>query len=379
MQICFILGLLILFRSSFFIGENDWTYARALRRWLCGLALQRMDVHPLFTALYFFDVKIRLTQIDGKLPNLALMKLSHYFKGQGHEVYFEQSVTRSIFEPNYDLVFGSAIFSTSEKKLKLFKSHFPSAKVGGTGSGEKWTVEDFTGEYPDQYDYSIYPDFRHSIGFSQRGCRLRCKFCVVPEKEGKNRSVNSIGEIWRGDPYPKNLLLLDNDFFGQPDWREKSEEIIAGGFKVCFSQGINIRLFDREAAGVLARMKYYDDAFERRRIYTAWDNLRDAEIFFRGIGYLTDAGVKPDEIMVYFLCNYWQKGLTNDVLERFERMREIGLRPYPMVFDIQSADKKIKSFQTWVIRRAYMKIPFEDYYGSGFRRVDYTCSLFSLR
>lgn len=306
-------------------------------------------------------MKIRLTQIDGKLPNLALMKMSHFYKSQGHEVYFQDSVTRSIFEPQYDLVFGSAIFSTSDKKLKLFRSHFPSAKIGGTGSGKNWTVEDFTGAYPDLYDYSIYPNFRHSIGFTQRGCRLRCKFCVVPAKEGKNRSVNSVGEIWRGDPYPKNLLLLDNDFFGQPDWREKSEEIISGGFKVCFSQGINVRLFDREAADVLGRMKYYDDSFERRRIYTAWDNLRDAEIFFRGIGYLINAGIKPDEIMVYFLCNYWEKGLTADVWERFNRMVEIGLRPYPMVFDVQGADAEIKSFQTWVIRRAYMKVPFLDY------------------
>lgn len=315
-------------------------------------------------------MKIRLTQIDGKLPNLALMKLSHFFKSHGHEVFFYNSVVKSMFEPEYDLVFGSAIFSTSKKKIQLFRVNFPQAKIGGTGSSEKWIVEDFTGDYPDKYDYSIYPDFQHSIGFTQRGCRLRCKFCVVPDKEGKNRSANEIVDIWRGSPYPKNLLLLDNDFFGQPDWREKSEEIIEGGFKVCFSQGINIRLFDREAASVLARMKYYDDQFERRRIYTAWDNLRDREIFFRGIGYLTDFGVKPDEIMVYFLCNYWQKGLTDDVWERFERMKEIGLRPYPMVYDIQNADPKIKAFQTWVIRRVYMKIPFHEYHGSGYRKQE---------
>lgn len=63
-------------------------------------------------------MKIRLTQIDGKLPNLALMKLSHFYKSQGHEVYFQDSVARSMFEPDYDIVFGSAIFSTSDKKLR---------------------------------------------------------------------------------------------------------------------------------------------------------------------------------------------------------------------------------------------------------------------
>lgn len=324
-------------------------------------------------------MKIRLTQIDGKLPNLALMKLSHFYKSQGHDVYFEQSVTRGIFEPDYDLVFGSAIFSTSEKKIQLFRAHFPTAIIGGTGSGEKWTVEDFTGDYPDIYDYSIYPDFRHSIGFSQRGCRLRCKFCVVPEKEGKNRSANGIGEIWRGEGHPKNLLLLDNDFFGQPDWREKSEEIIAGGFKVCFSQGINVRLISMDAALVLAKMKYYDDQFQRRRIYTAFDNHRDWRVFAQGVGYMMGAGIKPDDIMVYMLCNYWAKGLTADVWWRFQQMQKIGLRPYPMVYDIQNADAEIKAFQTWVIRRAYMKIPFSDYHGSAYRKPEPVADLFTLR
>jgi hypothetical protein len=312
-------------------------------------------------------MKIRLTQIDGKLPNLALMKLSFFYKKEGHQVYFERSIRKSIFEPEYDVVFGSCIFSTSEDKVRLFQSEFPTAIIGGTGSGSKMTVEDIIGDQPDEYDYSIYPDFQHSIGFSQRGCRLRCKFCVVPEKEGKNKSINSISKIWRGASYPKNILLLDNDFFGQHDWREKSAKIIEGNFKVCFSQGINVRLFNEESAKVLGQMKYYDDQFKAKRIYTAWDNLRDKEIFFKGIHNLLNAGIKADEIMVYFLCNYWEKGLTFDVWERFNEMVKIGLRPYPMVFDIKNADRKIKMFQTWVIRRAYMKIPFDKYYGSGYK------------
>ncbi|MBK8653148.1 MAG: hypothetical protein IPN20_04430 [Haliscomenobacter sp.] len=321
-------------------------------------------------------MKIRLTQIDGKLPNLALMKLSHFYKSNGHEVFFHGSITRSMFEPDYDLVFGSTIFSSSEKKVQLFRHHFPSAIIGGTGSNEKWTVEDFTGEYNDLYDYSIYPNYRHSIGFSQRGCRLRCKFCVVPQKEGKNKSANNIYDIWRGDGHPKNLMLLDNDYYGQDSWREKSKIMRDGGFKVCWSQGLNIRLFDKEQAEDAASQRYYDDSFQRKRIYTAYDNISDTAIFFRGIKYLTDAGVKPDEIMVYFLCNYWQKGLTTDVWERFNRMKEIGLRPYPMVYDIQNADAEIKAFQTWVIRRAYMKIPFSEYHGSGYRKPAPVLSLF---
>lgn len=313
-------------------------------------------------------MKIRLTQIDGKLPNIALMKLSHFYKSEGHEVYFEKAVTRSMFEPKYDLVLGSAIFSSSSKKINLFKSHFPNALIGGTGSDNKQTVETLIGKPLNGYehfDYSIYPSFQDSIGFTQRGCRLRCKFCVVPEKEGKIKEVNTLHDIWRGGDYPKNILLLDNDFFGQPRWKELCEEAIDGSFKVSFSQGINIRLIHKEGAEMLSSVKYYDSKFKNRRIYTAWDNKRDEKIFLRGINYILEAGIRPGNVMVYFLCNYWEKGLTEDVWYRFNQMIELGLEPYPMVYDKPNASQELKDFQRWVIRRNYRNIPFEDYNRSG--------------
>ena len=58
----------------------------------------------------------------------------------------------------------------------------------------------------------IAAPFDASIGFTQRGCRLKCGFCVVPKKEGKPRAVNTIADIWRGEPWRKHLHLLDNYF-----------------------------------------------------------------------------------------------------------------------------------------------------------------------
>ena len=307
-------------------------------------------------------LKIRLTQIDGKLPNLALMKLSAYHKSQGNVVYFEKSINRGLFEPDYDSVYGSAIFTSSKQKIDLFRNNFPGAIVRGTGTDSLETVEQFLGiDELEQFDYDIYPDFKNSIGFTQRGCRLRCKFCVVPTKEGKNKSVNTIGKIWRGEGYPKNILLLDNDFFGQTNWKEKIEEAIDGNFKLSFSQGINIRLIDQEGANLLSKVKYYDDQFKTKRIYTAWDNKRDENIFLKGINYLLNAGIKPYHIMVYFLCNYWEKGLTDDIWYRYNKMKEIGLMPYPMIYDKPNASHDLKRFQSWVIMRACEFIPFEIY------------------
>ena len=304
-------------------------------------------------------MKIRLTQLDGKLPNLALMRLAHWHRSKGDEIYFSRSPQRDMFEPEFDRVYGSSIFKWSKNAVEMFRREFPESIIGGTGSDSEVTVEEIIGESREQYDYSLYPHFRHSLGFTQRGCRLKCSFCVVPKKEGRVREVNSIWDIYRGAPYPKNILLLDNDFFGQPKWRERCEELKAGDFKVCFNQGINIRLIHQEAAEVLATLKFRDDGFSRERIYTAWDNRKDEEIFMRGINLLLGAGIKPNRIMVYFLCGYWPGETMDDVFYRFNKMKEIGLLPYPMVFD--NSNRKLKQFQRWVLGRFHEFVRWEDY------------------
>jgi hypothetical protein len=45
-------------------------------------------------------------------------------------------------------------------------------------------------------------------------------------------------------------------------------EIREGGFKVCFNQGDQCRLFNDETAATLASVRYYDDDFRFRRIYS---------------------------------------------------------------------------------------------------------------
>ena len=45
----------------------------------------------------------------------------------------------------------------------------------------------------EKLDYSIYPGFNASIGFTQRGCRLKCGFCVVQKRQP--RATNTIASI----------------------------------------------------------------------------------------------------------------------------------------------------------------------------------------
>jgi hypothetical protein len=306
-------------------------------------------------------MRVRLTQIDGALPNLAIMKLASWHLERGDEVKVTRQIEGDLFDQGYDRVYGSVLFDFSRDRLERFRKAWPGAIVGGTGAGAEQlgvSVETMTGAHP-HVDYSGYPDFQESIGFTQRGCRLRCKFCVVPRKEGKPVSAGAINDIWRGEPYPKKLHILDNDFFGGPEWPARIREIIDGKFRVCLSQGINVRLINDEAAAALASIEYRNTRFTERRLYTAWDNLKDELVFFRGIDRLERAGIKPKHIMAYMLIGYDPAETWERLWHRFNRMVERGIEPYPMVYD--RSRKDLRKFQRWVITGLYRAVPFEEY------------------
>lgn len=306
-------------------------------------------------------MNIRLTQIDGALPNLALMRLASWHKAQGDTVHFTRSIQPDMWEPPYDRVYGSAIFRFSGDRLDRFQTQWPGAIVGGTGTFSSAAVEEITGDH-EGVDYEGH-DVDYSIGFTQRGCRLKCKFCVVPGKEGKNRSEATIASIWRGDPYPRKLHLLDNDFFGNPEWRERLQEIREGKFKVCLSQGINVRLINEEAAEVLATIEYRNTKFNERKLYTAWDNLKDEGIFFKGVDTLERAGIPPKHLMAYMLIGYDPLETWARIWHRFNRMVERGIEPYPMVFNRDRKD--LTTFQRWVVMGLYRAVPWDEYRQQG--------------
>jgi hypothetical protein len=112
-------------------------------------------------------MNVRITQIDGKLPNLALMRIAAFHRMRGDEIYFTRDVERGLFEPEYGAVYGSCIFQFARHRLDRFQIAFPGAVVGGTGTLTQTTVESVIGD-EQCLDYSLYPDFTGSIGFTQR-------------------------------------------------------------------------------------------------------------------------------------------------------------------------------------------------------------------
>jgi hypothetical protein len=303
-------------------------------------------------------LKILLLQLDGKLPSLSLMRIAGYHRDRGDQVELRQarspaSVERGFWD-DFDRVYASLIFERSRPIGERLLQVRPDAIIGGTGWDlgvrlDQYGIDTRT-ESAELLDYTLYPTFRRSMGFTQRGCRLACSFCHVPAAEGKVRSVANIPMLWRGEPWPRELLLLDNDFFGQPGWRDRILEMRAGNFKVSFNQGINARMLSDEAAEAIASVRYYDDDMKRPMLYTAWDNRGDEAPLFRGLHALARAGVKPDAITVYVLIGYWAGETEDDWLYRAEKLREFGARPFPMAYNRN--DSVQRGFQRWAIRRS---------------------------
>lgn len=312
-------------------------------------------------------MRILLLQLDGhRFPNIALMRLSAHFKARGDEVIFRRAarpeqVVRRFDERGIDHVFASAIFERTQPVVDAVRAEYPDAYLGGTGIklGEHprnlATIEEL-GVTTLEQDYSLYPNFKSSIGFSQRGCRLKCGFCVVPKKEGKVRPEHSIAEIWRGDPWPRELVLLDNDFFGQDDWRAKIAEIRDGGFKVNFNQGINVRAIGDAEAEAIASVDYRDATMRMKLINTAWDNRKDEERLFRGLNLLVKYGVSPKNIMLYMLIGYWPNETHEDRDYRRRKLREFGCKVYPMPF---VRTPELIQFQAWCVLGFDWKLPWE--------------------
>ena len=308
-------------------------------------------------------MNIKLIQLDGKLPNLALMKLAHWHRERGDNVAFSADVIPPFAEKRFDMVYGSVIFTKTAELTKTFSALYPDSMVAGTGLPETMavTVESVLGvEEYEHYDYSIYPEYPWSVGFTQRGCRLQCGFCVVPEKEGRPRATNTIADIWRPET-DRCVVLLDNDFFGQPkeEWQARIDELREGDFRASFNQGVNIRLMTDETAQALASVKYYDDQFKRRRLYTAWDNVGQERVFFRGLEKLEAAGVPARHLLVYMLIGYDPVEDMERIMHRYRKLKDVGCMPYPMVY---GNDRTLKAFQRWVIGRYDQVTSWEDYY-----------------
>mgnify|MGYP000327645548 FL=1 len=191
-------------------------------------------------------MNIGILSVDSNYPNLALMKIGAYHKKQGDSVEWYNHLC------HYDKVYSAKVFSfTSDYGYYI---HADQTEKGGTGYDiYKVLPEEIDRMQP---DYTIYPqiDKKTAYGFLTRGCPNKCKWCIVPKKEGKIKPYMDVEEIAINGR--NNLILMDNNILASNYGIEQIEKIVRLGLKVDFNQGLDARLVTDDIARLLAKVKW---------------------------------------------------------------------------------------------------------------------------
>lgn len=304
--------------------------------------------------------RIGVWQLDGKIPNLAIMKIAGYHENIGDNVSWYDG---SLFADTYEKIYISKIFSFTPMPFLP-----PNAVIGGTGIN-------FSNKLPFEIEaatpsYSLYPDCNYRLGFSMKGCRFNCKFCCVPSKEGRPYIYNSIDEILINPKGGNRLMLLDNDFFGGANWKINLERIIELKLKICFVQGLNIRIITDDQAELLAKCKYQNSKFNQKYLTFAWDKFNDGQRVKTGIERCIKAGI-PAKHMQFFVLIGFDTTPEQDI-ERVMTLRELGCMPFVMPYNKDNPYQK--AFSRWVNNRAvFNSCTWADYKYNTFRKNQITC------
>lgn len=308
---------------------------------------------------------IGLIDIDSKIPNLALMKISNYYKKLGEEVEFVQK------NKEYEKIYASTIFTRSKDKVeKLVEIYGPDIEVGGTG----WDIKKELNIEIEKTkpDYNLYSAeeiaarmkgigtkehklkkaneiVNAGMGFTSRGCVRNCAFCFVPKKEGKFRDVAEIGDLI--NPKSNILILHDNNLTADPYCIDKLKEIKNRELIVDINQGCDVRLMNDEKAYWLGQVRHL------RSVHYAWDLMEYEDKVLKGIETLSKY-VKKYKHMCFMLVGF-NTSFEEDMY-RFKKLTEMKVDPFVMIYN-QKQDVKLKHFARWVNGRIYKKCKFEEY------------------
>lgn len=300
-------------------------------------------------------MKIGLIDLDNlgtipSFPNLALMKISFFYKKKGDIVEWYQP----LFGTGYDIVYVSKIFTWTKDYPYIIQAK--KVIYGGVGFDlDNKLDSEIEHSFP---DYSLYNIKNKAYGFLTRGCPRNCSFCNVTQQQGnKSKKVADLKEFWNGE---NEITLLDPNILAAPEWKELFGQLYESNAWIEFSQGLDIRLINKEKIEHLNKLKL-------KMLHFAWDNY-EMETYKKLKKYRQYFKFEDRQLGVYVLVNY-NTTLEED-LERVYKLREAGYTPYIMRFKGRDCrDKKLEKgniynkLARWVNRKHFFNKfkTFEEY------------------
>ena len=265
---------------------------------------------------------ILLLDVDSRLPNLALMKLSRYFKEQGRRVILSR---KEIYRKRIEKVYASCVFYSpaSQKRISKLRDYYGKALIlGGSGVDIRARLPREIEELP--ADYTLYPELKdRAIGFITRGCPFDCPFCIVPIKEGKTHQVSDLDTLLADGL--RKLILLDDNILSHPDAGNFLEEMAQRNLQVNFTQTFDLRMVDKEKAQLIRRIYCSNLKFTRRVYHFSLNDARNLDHVRRKyqiLGFTSRDNVE-------FICMY---GYNTSLAEDVERFRFLHSLPGAYVF-----------------------------------------------
>jgi hypothetical protein len=259
---------------------------------------------------------VLLIDVDGRLPNLALMKISRHYKEKGKEVILHR---KQFYLKNADKVYASSIFNSnaSRSHIQALKKYYGDAiEIGGSGVNLSLRLPEKIEKMP--ADYTLYPELKdRAIGFITRGCPHKCSFCVVPEKEGRPRKVSSIRSLLEKNR--KKLILLDDNILAHPAACNFLEEMASRNLQVNFTQTLDMRHITKEKSKLLREINCMNTKFTRPNYYFSLNNDKRLSLIskkYKMLGFTSRDNVE-------FICMYGYNTTLAEDLKRFAFLRSL--------------------------------------------------------